>query len=117
MYKCKNTVVVVIFNRLDYTKELFKQIKKVEPEKLYIISDGARKSVENEALKVKKCREVFDKINWTCDVEKIYASENLGCKKRIITGLDHVFLKESQAIILEDDCIPTEAFLNFAIGD
>lgn len=112
-YKVKNSVVLIIFNRPDFTEKLFNQIKKVKPKKLYIISDGPRENVEDDLEKNKKCKEIVENITWECELEKVYSNENLGCKKRIITGLDYVFSKEEKAIILEDDCIPTEVFFKF----
>ena len=39
-----------------------------------------------------------------------YADENLGCRKRISSGISWVFSETEEAIILEDDCIPDLAF-------
>ena len=64
----------------------------------------------NDIKLVKKTRNLIDKINKNKKVIKIYSDKNLGLRQRIITGLNKVFEKEKQAIILEDDCIPTKEF-------
>ena len=111
MYKCKNAVAMIIFNRPENSDKVFGQVKNVKPPRLYIIADGARD--EQEWEKVKRSREIADKVDWDCEVCTIFAEKNLGCKKRIITGISEVFKREERAIILEDDCVPTEEFFVF----
>ena len=43
----------------------------------------------------------------------MYSDTNLGCAKRVQTGLDYVFENEEMAIILEDDTLPDPSFFNF----
>ena len=42
-----------------------------------------------------------------------YSDVNLGCKKRVSTGLDWVFNTVEEAIVLEDDCFPHSTFFHF----
>jgi hypothetical protein len=112
-YQCVNPVVIMIFNRPGHTLKVFKQIRKVRPQKLYVISDGARESVETDQENVIQCRNIVSNIDWPCKVINICSHKNLGCKKRVITGLNEVFAEEENAIILEDDCVPTQKFFEF----
>jgi len=105
-------LVLIIYNRYKYTFELINTLKKFKLKKIYIISDGPKKN-QKDIMSVKKTRDLvaekFKKINCI----KIYSKKNLGLRKRIISGLNKVFDKEKQAIILEDDCIPTKEFFLF----
>ena len=112
-YICKTPVVMIIFNRPQFTRKVFDEIRKVKPAKLYVISDGSRDNNSDDISNVEICREIVNEVDWTCDVIRIYSDSNLGCKKRVISGLNEVFSKEERAIILEDDCVPTEAFFEF----
>jgi hypothetical protein len=38
---------------------------------------------------------------------------NLGCKRRISSGIDWVFRRVEEAVILEDDCVPGEGFFRY----
>jgi hypothetical protein len=67
-----------------------------------------------EREKVEECRALFEKLSWDCQVHQNYSEVNLGCRDRIISGLDWVFEQEERAIILEDDCIPIVDFFPFA---
>ena len=44
---------------------------------------------------------------------KNYAKENMGCCRRISSGLDWVFQTVGRAIILEDDCLPHPTFFPY----
>ena len=87
-------------------------IKNVRPSKLYLIADGP--SSDEEIAQCQDTRNaVEENISWECEIEKIYSETNLGCARRIKTGLDIVFNKEGKAIILEDDTLPNISFFKF----
>lgn len=46
-------------------------------------------------------------------VEKNYSNTNLGCGQRPSTGISWVFENVTEAIILEDDCVPHATFFRF----
>jgi hypothetical protein len=58
-------------------------------------------------------RRVINEIDWDCDVSVNASEENLGCRRRFVTGLDWVFSETSSAVILEDDCVPAAKFFPF----
>lgn len=109
----KTPVVFIIFNRPDLTKRVFDIISQSKPSKLLVIADGPRKDDSDDLEKCAAAREVVDQIDWDCEVFKNYAENNLGCKKRIASGLDWVFELVEEAIILEDDCLPDPTFFRF----
>lgn len=87
-------------------------IKKAKPKKLYLIADGPKDNQEKTLCLAS--REVVEKnVDWNCEVKKIYSDINLGCARRVQTGLDSVFRNETSAIILEDDTLPNQSFFNF----
>ena len=104
-------IVFCIFNRLDTTKKVFKKIRRVKPQKLYLISDAPRDDRPMEEERVQEVRLfVEDSIDWECEVHKNYAEKNMGCGKRLSSGISWVFETEERAIILEDDIIPDDTF-------
>ena len=104
-------VAFIVFNRPDLTEQVFAAIRHAQPEKLYIIADGAR-NAEEQPL-VRQTRAVAEAVDWPCTVTRIYSNQNLGCRKRVISGLKEVFANEEAAIILEDDCLPHPSFFGF----
>lgn len=104
-----------VFNRLDTTLEVFEEIRKAKPEKLYLISDGPRDNKPGEKEKVDQVRSfVESRIDWPCMVTKNYAPRNMGCKDRMASGITWLLGNEEMAIILEDDCKPTQEFFRYA---
>ena len=104
-------VVFIIFNRPDLTERVFEAIAKAKPKRLLVIADGPR--FPEEAEKCQKARAVIKKVDWDCKVDKDYSDMNLGLERRVSTGLDWAFNRVSEAIILEDDCVPHPTFFRF----
>ncbi|MBD1153724.1 hypothetical protein IDG52_00790 [Pelagibacterales bacterium SAG-MED23] len=79
---------------------------------IYIFVDGPKN--KKNIIKVNKTKKNI--INLTKGNKKIYRifyKKNLGVKKNFFKSLDFVFKKEKQAIILEDDCLIKENFIDF----
>jgi len=106
-------VAFIIFNRPDTTAKVFQAIRQAQPQKLFVIADGARPDKLGEAEKCAETRAIIDRVDWDCEVLKNYSDINLGCKKRVSSGLDWVFSEVEEAIILEDDCLPSPSFFNY----
>jgi hypothetical protein len=56
---------------------------------------------------------VIDEVDWPCKVDTSLSNVNMGCMRRISSGLDWVFEEVEEAIILEDDCLPDPTFFRF----
>ncbi len=112
-WKLGTTVAFLIFNRPDTTLKVFEEIRRAKPPKLLVVADGPRQTVPGEADRCAAARAVIDTVDWPCEVIKNYAESNLGCRKRVSTGLDWVFKTVNEAIILEDDCLPHPSFFRF----
>jgi len=109
----KTPVAFLIFNRPDEAAKGLAMLREVRPERLYVVSDGARAHVEGEAQLVQECRDLIQGIDWPCTVKKNYARNNLNCAIRPASGLHWVFRHEPQAIIVEDDLRPDISFFSF----
>ena len=109
----KTAVVFLIFNRPDTTKRVFEAIRQAKPSKLLVVADGPRTDKPGEVEKCAAVRSIIDTLDWDCEVSTNYSDINLGCKKRVSSGLDWVFEQVEEAIILEDDCLPHPTFFKF----
>jgi hypothetical protein len=108
--KFNTPIAFIIFNRPDTTQLVFNEIRRIKPTKILIIGDGPRPERIGEAEKCLETRRIVEQIDWDCEVLKNYSELNLGCKKRVSSGLDWVFSEVEEAIILEDDCRPHPSF-------
>jgi hypothetical protein len=109
----KTSILFIIFNRPDVTARVFNEIKKIRPSKLYVVADGPRTNKDLEDRKCEDTRRIIDLIDWDCEVFKNYSDTNLGCKKRVSSGINWFFENVEEGIILEDDCLPNESFFKF----
>ena len=105
-------IVLIIYKRLKTTVKVFDKINLIKPKKLYIVADGP-KTPQEESLTSTVRSYIEKNVDWECKLIKIYSDYNLGCAKRVQTGLNEVFLKEEKAIILEDDTMPDFSFFKF----
>jgi len=106
-------VVLFIFNRPLLTARTLSAIRSARPDRLFVVADGPRDGNENDTKLCTQTRKLLEHLDWPCAIERNYSEENLGLKKRVITGLDWVFQHVEEAIILEDDCVPGEDFFGF----
>ena len=111
--KITTPVAILIFNRPDTTKKVFEEIRKAEPEKLFVIADGPRQTVEKDKELCELARKITENIDWDCEVTRDYSIENYGLRKRVESGLTQMFKSVYEAIILEDDCVPHQSFFPF----
>lgn len=109
----KTPVVYIVFNRPELTARSFDLIRRARPERLFVVADGPRSSVSGEDRRCAAVREIVSQVDWPCEVTREYAEENLGCMRRITSGLDAVFAAVPEAIILEDDCMPDLTFFRY----
>ncbi len=103
-------VALMIFNRADLTAQLFAAIRAARPTRLLVVADGPRN--EAERAKCQAARDVI-RVDWDCQLSTHYSDVNLGCRGRIASGIDWVFREVEEAIILEDDTLPSPTFFRF----
>lgn len=106
-------VAFIIFNRPDTTSRVFAEIAKAKPTKLLVVGDGPRANRRGEAELVSVTRAILKQVDWDCEVLMNFSDVNLGCKKRVSSGIDWIFEQVDEAIILEDDCLPDATFFRY----
>ncbi len=112
--KLHTPVLFLIFNRLNTTKQVFEEIRQVQPPRLYVASDGARTDSPGEAEKVQAVRDyVMERIDWKCEVKTLFREKNLGCRVAVSSAIDWFFDQELEGIILEDDCLADVSFFRY----
>jgi len=107
-------VVVFAYNRPRYARNMVSVLRTVKPEHLLIVADGPKSDGGRDAQLVEATRHEFEEIDWPCRIECNYSSVNLGCGKRIRSGLDWAFGIVDQAVILEDDIDAVPEFFYWA---
>ncbi|MDP3913230.1 MAG: nucleotide-diphospho-sugar transferase [Bacteroidota bacterium] len=106
-------ILFLIFNRPDVTKRIFEQIRTIKPRYLYIAADGPRPGREDDLVNCRLTREIFNQIDWVCELKTLFRNENLGCGYAVCSSISWFFEQEEEGIILEDDCFPDLSFFQF----
>ena len=107
-------VVLLVFRRPDLTRRVIAALREVRPPRIFIVADGPRPDVPGDAALCAEVRAVCEReIDWNAEIRREFAETNLGLRKRVSSGLDWVFSKVEEAIILEDDCVPRPEFFPF----
>lgn len=113
MSRVRTPVAFFVFNRPELTARVFERIRQAQPERLFLVCDGPRASQPEDGLKVESVRQVVAQVDWPCEVECNFSDANLGCRHRVASGLNWVFERVEEAIILEDDTLPDPSFFRF----
>lgn len=106
-------VLLIFFVRPEMTEKVFEQIRLARPSRLYLYQDGARQGNENDRVNVERCRQVVSRIDWDCEVHRLYQEENKGCDPSEYLAQKWFFSHEEMGIILEDDDVPSQSFFPF----
>ena len=112
-WQLRTPLAFLIYKRPDTTARVFDAIRQARPPVLLVVADGPRPDRPGEAEKVAAVRKIVEEVDWPCEVLRNYSDVNLGCKRRVSSGLDWVFDTVEEAIILEDDCLPHPTFFRF----
>ena len=113
MAKQSVPILFTVFNRKDTAEKVFDQIKRYKPKHLFVAADGPRKHITGEAEKCKEVRDLFNNINWDCELHTLFRDENLGCGVAMSSAISWFFDNVEAGIILEDDCLPDQSFFGF----
>jgi hypothetical protein len=110
-------VVVFVYNRPEHTKALFSSLelcKEVERHDLFVFSDAAKtEGTEEQVNNVRLFLHDYAKKSSFKNIKIIEAKSNKGLANSIIDGVTEIIMEYSMAIVLEDDLIVSENFLQF----
>jgi hypothetical protein len=106
-------ILFLVFNRPDFTQQIFDHIRNMRPTKLFIAADGPRPTHPTDVEKCIQVRKIVSYIDWPCEVKTLFQETNLGCGLAPATAINWFFTQIEEGIILEDDCLPNQSFFLF----
>lgn len=106
-------ILLIVFRRVETTRAVLNEIRKLKPKQLFIASDGPRDGVIGEDEKVKKVRELFKDIDWDCEVKTLFREKNGIHNLSISSAVSWFFDQVPEGIVLEDDCLPHPSFFRY----
>lgn len=106
-------VLLVTFSRPEYARQTFNAIKQARPKKFYFYSNKARIDYPDELERNNQVRALVKEIDWDCELKTFFREEYVDIYTSLWGAFDWIFDNEDQAIILEEDCVPSLAFFDF----
>ena len=106
-------VALLLFNRPDTTARVLEAVRRARPKFLFVVADGPRPGRGEDIANCAAARAQVEQIDWPCEVATHFSDVNLGCRRRVSSGLDWVFGEVEEAIILKDDCVPEPSFFRY----
>lgn len=108
-------VLLITFNRPEYTRKVLESILAAKPEDLYVFQDGAREGNEDDK---RKCAEVKNVVEETTSGSEVRlhtfcSDKNMGCGRGPMTAISWFFDNVEQGVIFEDDCLPNPSFFPY----
>lgn len=112
-YKTDIAVLMLFFNRADSFSQVFEEVKKARPSKLFLYQDGPRG--EKDLPGIEACRAIVsdEQIDWECEVHRMYQEKNYGCDPSEYISQKWAFSIVDKCIVLEDDDVPSQSFFPF----
>lgn len=106
-------VLMLFFNRADHFQQVFNEVRKARPSKLFLYQDGARG--EKDLAGIEACRRIVadENIDWECEVHRNYQVKNQGCDPSEYLSQKWAFSMVDKCIVLEDDDVPSQSFFRF----
>jgi len=113
-WELKTPVSVFFYRRPDHLRQVMAKVREARPPVLFGISDGPKPGDPEIQKGVEESRRVFrEAIDWPCRLELLERETNLGSYRSVSRGLDWVFERVGETIVLEDDTVPDLTFFRF----
>lgn len=105
------SVLLLFFNRPDAFGQVFAEVRKAKPARLFLYQDGPRG--ERDIAGIEACRKIAEGIDWPCEVHRLYQERNYGCDPSEELSQRWAFSQTDKCIVLEDDAVPSQSFFPF----
>jgi hypothetical protein len=115
MSQLETPVALIVFNDPETTRRVFAAVAAARPKRLFLIADGPRVDRPGEGDRCEEVKRIVTDVNWPCQVETNFSRTNMGPRSRIVSGINWVFSRVEEAIILEHDCLPDPSFFPYCV--
>ena len=106
-------ILFMVFNRPEETARVLQRIVEAAPKRLFVSADGPRPGHPEDESRCASVRALIDALPPNMEVQRLFRTSNLGCKRSGVEALTWFFSRVDRGIILEDDCLPDPSFFRF----
>ena len=109
-------VLLIAYRRVNNVKEILNRFNALNVTNIYISLDGP---ITGNLDSLKDYNAMLDTITkfretYTGNLNTLIRHDNFGCSASILSACNWIFENETKAVILEDDCNPSDDFFKFA---
>jgi len=107
-------IVLFVYKRINHTRKVLTALRDNDNSSnfdLIVFSDAAK--LERDKLAVSNVRELCRNFGGFKSSTLICRDKNLGLSESVLSGIDEVFNVYNKVIVLEDDLVPSDYFLEF----
>ena len=108
-----NPVLFMTFARPEYARPSWEAIKKAQPKVLYFYSNKGRTEKEGECARNEEIRSYIKEIDWECDLHTWFRDEYVDVYTSLLGAKQWAFKNEETLIMLEEDCLASQAFFEY----
>lgn len=108
----KVPVLLIIYNRIEETHNVFEVLKTIQPTELYIAGDAPKTDNMVDRMRAYQTRSVIQP-EWPCQLHTNWQETHLGKSKMIEKSIKWFFENEEEGIILFEDAIPSYDFFPY----
>lgn len=105
-------VAVFAYNRPEHLRQVLEALARTGARKVFLFQDGLR---EGHPIRPhEQVRELLQRPGLFGEVRLVLRDQNLGLARAIVMGVTEVLQVEERVVVLEDDCVPSPAFLDYS---
>ncbi len=107
-------ILLFVHKRIVTLKKVIKSLKKNDQfyrQELFVFSDGPKN--ESEKVQIKKLRQYLHKIKGFKKIKIFIRKKNIGLASNIIKGVSKIIKIKKRVIVIEDDLILSQNFLQY----
>ncbi len=108
----KVPVLLILYNRIEETHDVFQVLRTVQPTQLYVAGDAAKPGAKLDLMRTYQTRAVIQP-EWPCQLHTLWQDDHLGKTQMIVTAMKWFFEQEEEGIILFEDTVPGYDFFPY----
>ncbi len=109
----KVPILFITYTRIDTAIQVWEEIKKAQPEKLYFYSNRPPADKPEQIEKNNQIRLWVKEIDWPCQLKTFFREEPVDVYTSTRGAIDWLFDNEETGMVLEDDTVPSQALFSF----
>jgi hypothetical protein len=99
-------VLLLAYNRPEKLERLIEVLRRDAPPLVYVVVDGPKSWMPDDAARVAAVRAVVTTIDWDAVVHTRFREHNIGLRRSVVDAVGWVTSEHGEVIVIEDDLLP-----------